>query len=303
MSNRKTLRIFFVYLVVFFLTLSLSMGFIVGCSKKKAKSPSKKPSSEKQISNDLKEMQREIETVIKDFEKVFIMQTAPPPKPQKPKETEKKQSKSQGQGEQQGGEKQEEGGQGGQGSSGKQQSSQGTSTSPGPDWPKLEKNISRIHSQWNSYQSEALKAGASMKMVNDFSTKLNELTMILTRQELYQGLHVANDLYVKAAAFENLYETKIPPELKEVIYYGRKATYQSLQEDEFKATKSMQDALNTWEKIKPKIKDKDKAGQAEFAMKELNQAIKEKDPNLIKIKAQVAQKSIQDVMMSMEKSK
>jgi hypothetical protein len=290
MLHHRTLRIFFVY-ITFFLIVSLICANLA-CSKKPAKSPPKSSDSEKKESKALKKIQSGIETVVKEYEKTYLKQTAPPPKvpakPEKPKEEEQK--KSEGQKEGQGGNKQ-------------QRSPQSKTTTPQPNWPKLEKDIAKIHEQWNGFQSEAIKSGATLEMVNNFSATLNKLTMTLTRQELYEGLLTVNDLYGKTVDFEQLFKTKSPPDAKKILYYGRMATYKILNNDDTGAKEAIDSALMAWETVKPQVKDTTQAGKVEFALKELNQAIKEKDPNLIKIKAQIGEKNVQDVIKSMEKGK
>jgi len=51
------------------------------------------------------------------------------------------------------------------------------------------------------------------------------------------------------------------------------------------------------------VEDTNEATKVQFSLDELSQAIKEKDPNLIKIKAQIAEKNVQEIIKSMEESK
>lgn len=275
MIKPRTLRIFFLRLSVLLIIVPLFMSFVTGCLKKPAKSPPKSSDSEKKESPALEKIQGNIEYVIKEYEKTYIKQTAPPQIP--PTKSEE--------------------------SEGSKKQEQGLTSNQQPDWPKLEKSIEKIHEQWNSFQSEAIKNGASLEMINDFSDTLNKLTITLTGQELYAGLLTANDLFSKTIDFEKLFKTKSPPETKEILYYGRMATYKILNDDEIGAKEAMDSALMAWETVKPQVKDTTIASKAEFSLKELNQAIKEKDPNLIKIKAQIGEKNVKDIIKSMEKSK
>ena len=100
-----------------------------------------------------------------------------------------------------------------------------------------------------------------------------------------------------------MFKTKSPPDTKKILYYGRMATYKILNNDDIGAKEAIDSALMAWETVKPQVKDTTQAGKVEFSLKELNQAIKEKDPNLIKIKAQIGEKNVQDVIKSMEKGK
>jgi hypothetical protein len=253
----------------------------------------------------LKKLQTDIESIIKEYEKVYLMQTAPPPKP--PESEKQQQGGKQGQSQEQqksdsGGEsKQEQEKSSGSGGSNQQSSqSQDQTAQTQPDWPKLEKDIAEIHEQWNEFQTEAVKSGATSEMINDFSNTLNQLTMTLTRQELYQGLLIVNDLYGKTTDFEKLFKTKSPPDTKKIMYYGRMAVYKSLNHDDFGARDAINNALISWENVKSQVQDTNEAAKVQFSLNELSQAIKEKDPNLIKIKAQIAQKNVQDVIKSME---
>ncbi len=303
MLHHRTLRIFFVYMTFFLIVSLLCVNLVTGCSKKPAKSSPKSSDSEKKESPALMKLQSGIESVIKEYEKTYLMQTAPPPKapitPEKPEESQKKaEGEQQGQ-EEKGGEDKEKK----EGDKGREKSLQSQTIVAQPNWPKLEKDIAKIHEQWNSFQSEVIKNGASLEMVNDFSDILNKLTMTLTRQELYEGLLTVNALYGKTVDFGKLFKTKSPPDSKKILYYGRMATYKILNNDDTGAKQAMDSALTVWETVKPQVKDTNEASKVEFSLKELSQAIKEKDPNLIKIKAQIAEKNVQDVIKSMEKGK
>ncbi|MCR4429736.1 MAG: hypothetical protein NUV45_01815 [Tepidanaerobacteraceae bacterium] len=289
------------FFIVLLTAVILLAAFAQSCSKKPAKSPAKPSENEKQESLNLKKLQNSVDNLVKEFEKEYLKRQAPPPKPPtqaKPPESEQKQgeqSKSQSsqQGkEQQGGQK-SQGQQGGQGQSGQ---------SPEPDWAKFEKEITQIHTQWNSFQPEAVKNGAALEMVDAFSSKLNELTITLTRKELYHGLLAANDLYEKTVSFEKLFKTKSPPDAKKVLCNLRNAAYRALAGEDAEAEKAINDALGVWETVKPQIKDIATVSKVEYSLKELGQAIKERDPNLIKIKAQIAEKNMQDAIKSIEMS-
>lgn len=301
MSYYKTLRIFFVYMTVVLLVSLICVNLMTGCFNKPAKSPPKTSGSEKKESEILKKIESGTEAVIKEYEKTYFMQTAPPPKApaasEKPKEEEQQKSEGPKDGQEgKEGEKEE-------GSNKQQQSSQSTTTAAQPNWPKLEKDIGKLHEQWNDFQSEAIKSGATLEMVNDFSDTLNELTVTLTRQELYEGLLAANNLYGKTVDFERLFKTESPPDSKKILYHERMAAYKILNNDDMGAKEAIDNAFMAWETVKPQVKDMDAAGKVEFSLKELNRAIMEKDPNLIKIKTQIGEKNVRGVIKSMEENK
>ncbi len=300
MSRSKTLDTCHIYLLVF-LVLFFCIYGICGCSRKPAKSSPKSPSSAKKESKNLNKLQESIESVVKEFEKVFLAQTAPLPKGQKP---EKKASGQEGkQGEQTGGKQSSQGGQKGssQNKDGQKAQQGGQMQGQQLDWSKVEKSVTQIHTRWNNFQSEAVKAGANLEMTDLFSSKLNELTVTLTRQQLYEGLLASNDLYDTSISFESLFKTKSPPDARRVLYNLRDATYRALNAEEHEATKAAQNAIRLWDTVKPQLQDIAILNKVEYSLKEMEQAIKEKDPNLIKIKARIGETNLQDAIKEMEK--
>lgn len=321
----KTLRVFFLFLIILLLLFS-SSATLTGCSRKPAKSPPKKQETEKKESEKLNKLQGSIEKVLKDFEKEYLKQTAPVPKA--PAQLQGAQGKQQGEqgrqqgqqnGGQSGGEQKEQGGkqdqsqqqQEGQGGAQGQQEGgqaqkgggQATQQPQGPNWPKFEMAVTQLHNQWNEFQGEAIKSGATTDMLDSFNSKLNELTINLTEQDLYGGLLAANDLYVETVPFERLFITKVPPDLKRVTHYARDATYRALHGEQEEAMDSMASCMRTWESVKPQLDDTDNANKVEFALKDLEEAIPQKDPNLIKIEAQILEQKIQDLIESLEAKK
>jgi len=309
----KALRVFLLSLTILLLIFCSSVT-LAGCSRRLAKSPPKEQQTEKKESENLKKLQNDIESLLKDFEEEYLKQTAPVPK------APEQQHDAQGQGEQQGqqdSEQQSGKGEDQQKEQGKdqQQSKQGQESQgqgqqkgeqaqqQGPDWPQFEMAVTKLHDQWNEFQGEAIKNGATPEMLDSFNSKLNELTINLTEQDLYGGLLAANDLYAETIPFEHLFKTKAPPDIKRVLYYARDAAYRALHDEQEKAMNSIASAMKAWESVKPQLDDTDEANKAEFALKDLQEAIPQKDPNLIKIETQILEKDFQDIIKSMEEKK
>ena len=296
MKKNKILVKYCMYYFVFLIVL-LCLSGTSACSKKPEKSPPQNESAQKKESNNLIKLQESIEVAVKEFEKVYLAQTAPPPNGQS--------SGSQGSGqenEQSGGKGQEQSTEGEQ-DSGKKSDSKGQKggQTQEVDWPKMEKFVTEIHTQWNNFQSEAVKAGATIEMTDSFSAKLNELTVTLTEQQLYEGIIASNGLYEKSVAFEGLFKVKSPPDIRRVLYYLRDAVYRSLKGEQGRGLTAIEAAMSTWETVKQQLDDVSIANKLEYSLKELKQAIIEKDPNLIKIKASIGEKNIQDAIKEMEK--
>ena len=97
-----------------------------------------------------------------------------------------------------------------------------------------------------------------------------------------------------------MFKTKSPPDARRVLYNLRDATYRALNAEEHEATKAAQNAIRLWETVKPQLQDIDILNKVEYSLKEMEQAIKEKDPNLIKIKARIGETNLQDAIKEME---
>ncbi|HHY03703.1 MAG TPA: hypothetical protein GX534_00750 [Thermoanaerobacterales bacterium] len=310
MRNPKTLRIF-ILSVFILLSIVLCTGYMTGCSKKPAKSPPKSSQGEKKESKNLTKLQTEIEKLLKMYERDFFKQVAPIPGKEREQSGGNQQSQKQEAGGKQSQQQKSQQGQAGGSKQGQQSDTGGGQQAKAssqqktevPDWPKYEKTVTSIHSIWNGCQPETVKSGASLEMTQKFNQNLDKLTISITKQDLYQGLQLTNELYDKTIDFERLFITKLPPELKKVLYYMRKSTYFALNGQEEPALLAISEALNSWETVKTHVQDTNKSSQVENSLKELSEAVKQKDPNLIKIKAQIAEKNIKNIIKLFEQKK
>ncbi|ADL08728.1 hypothetical protein [Thermosediminibacter oceani] len=292
MKHPRTLR-------VFLLLLLLCLALAAGCSRGSARSSPESSGQDKKGMFALKNLEEDVEKLIKEFEKDYLAIQAPPGG------TQGGSGGQSGQGEQKGGSQeggqQRQGSQGGQQGCGQQEGSQQQGGSQQkPDWSKYEKMVFLIHSHWNEFREEALKKGAGMEMITAFNGKLNELTQMLTRQDLYGGLLAANDLYDRTVAFGRLFQGGPAMGAKRTLYYTRDAAYRALNNQGQEAAASMSKALQEWETGKSQLKDTMVASKVEFSLKELSEAIDAKDPNLIKMKYQIAEKNIKEAEKSVQ---
>ncbi|MCG0275432.1 MAG: hypothetical protein L5655_04600 [Thermosediminibacteraceae bacterium] len=294
MKHPKALRVFFSYTLMLSLLL-LCLTAAGGCSRGDARSSPKSSTQEKKGMFVLKNLEKDVEKLIKEFEKDYLAFQAPPGGTQEGSEGQGGRGEQKG-GSQEGG-KQKQGSQNVEQQNGRQQ--QGGSQKQ-PDWSKYERMVFLIHSHWNEFREEALKKGAGMEMITAFNSKLNEVTQMLTRQDLYGGLLTANDLYDRTVAFGRLFQGGPAMGAKRTLYYTRDAAYRALGNQSQEAAASMSKALQEWEMAKSQLKDATMASKVEFSLKELSEAIEAKDPNLIKMKYQIAEKNIKEAENSIQ---
>ncbi|WP_157081617.1 hypothetical protein [Fervidicola ferrireducens] len=301
MKPPKALRVFLMYTCKVLL-LFIILALIAGCSKSSARSSPESSGQQKKGMFALKKLEEDVEKLVKEFEKDYIAVKAPPA------------GGAGGQGAQSGGEDQSKQGQnkgrsegqsqqskGGQQGAGQQGASQQKGSSQQPDWAKYEKMVFLIHDEWNEFREQAMQQGAQMDMITTFNEKLNEVTKMLTKQDLYGGLLAANDLYYRTVAFESLFESGPAVSAKRTLYYLRDAAYRALSDQNEEASASMMKAQEEWKMGKTRLKDGVTANKVEFSLKELKEAIEVKDPNLIKMKYQIAEKNIKEAEKNFQK--
>ncbi|MDN5331275.1 MAG: hypothetical protein PWP45_500 [Tepidanaerobacteraceae bacterium] len=287
----KALRVFLMYTCKMLL-LFIILALIAGCSKSSARSSPESSGQQKKGMFALKKLEENVEKLVKEFEKDYIAVKAPPAGGA---------GGQGGQGAQSGGEDQSKQGQSKGRSEGQSQQSKRGQQGAGqqgasqqPDWAKYEKMVFLIHDEWNDFREQALQQGAQMDMITAFNGKLNEVTGMLTRQDLYGGLLAANDLYHKTVAFESLFKAGSAVSTKRTLYYLRDAAYRALGGQSKEALSSMVKAWEEWRMGKTRLKESTMASKVEFSLKELKEAIQLKDPNLIKMKYQIAEKNIKE---------
>lgn len=294
----KALRVFLMYTCKVLL-LFIILVLIAGCSKSSARSSPESSGQQKKGMFAIKKLEEDVEKLVKEFEKDYIAVKAPPAGGAGGQGGRGAQSGREDQSKQ----RQNKGGSEGQSqqSKGGQQGASQQSASQQPDWAKYEKMVFLIHDEWNDFREQALQQGAQMDMITTFNEKLNEVTKMLTKQDLFGGLLAANDLYYRTVAFESLFESGIEVSAKRTLYYLRDAAYRALSEQNEEASASMMKAQEEWKMGKTRLKDGVTTNKVEFSLKELKEAIEVKDPNLIKMKYQIAEKNIKEAEKNFQK--
>lgn len=77
----------------------------------------------------------------------------------------------------------------------------------------------------------------------------------------------------------------------------------ALHREDESALASIRLAQEIWADVKPQLKDNNTIQQADFSLRELEQAIKAKDPNLIKIRGKISETNLLGVMKEAQSKK
>ncbi|MFO7151954.1 MAG: hypothetical protein DIU66_001780 [Bacillota bacterium] len=283
MKPPKALRVF--------LFLLIAAALVAGCTKGSARPSPESSSQQKEGVYSLEKLEEDVNKLIKAFEKDYMTEKAS----QSAGQEQGQQQQKQGGGSEGEDKKKEEGTQDSQGERAQQGGNQG------PDWAKYEEMVFLIHDKWNDFREQALQEGAPMDEIMAFNEKLNEVTTTLTRQDLFGGLLTANELYLRTVAFERIFGMGSAASAKRTMYYLRDAAYRALNGQRDEALKSAEKAREEWEVGKGLLRDEVMANRVEFSLLELREAVEIEDPNLIKIKYQIAEKNIEEAEKKMEK--
>lgn len=168
----------------------------------------------------------------------------------------------------------------------------------------IKKDVQSLHSSWNSYEAKAITDFAMQSAINDFESALNNLTKTVESQDAYQSLLEVNQLYKYLPDFYMLYESKVPPDLDRIRFSAKKIMLLSDKKDFTGANDVLLYFENIWMTARPKLK-KDNAEEVskfEFAFADLKNAVIAKNDMIVRAKAEVLLKLVDEIEKKAEKA-
>lgn len=276
---------------------------------------SEKPQAEEQKKNPekLKKLQDDIEAMISMLSGIPVIEL----KKQEQEQGKEQQSQGgQGQGgqsedsEQGGGQQSQQGGQSsqqGQGS-GQQSSQQNKSQIKSllqkempVNWEQAMKDVQKIHIEWNDYVSEAAKNGVSKSNIDNFENTLNKFTNLILNKKKDEASIYANSLLFSLINFWSYYKLDYPIDvlrlkclIRNVILYSAVSKWDKVMEN-FNLSKALIQTL----RAASEKEQQEKVNKVDFAIMDLEKAVKINDYPLIRLKG----KLVIDNLSDMEKKK
>ncbi|MGE5678295.1 MAG: hypothetical protein ACM3ZR_09605 [Pseudomonadota bacterium] len=168
----------------------------------------------------------------------------------------------------------------------------------------IKKDVQSLHGAWNSYEAKAITDFAMQSAINDFESALNNLTKTVESQDTYQSLLEVNQLYKYLPDFYMLYEAKVPPDLDRIRFSAKKIMLLSDKKDFTGANDVLLYFENVWMAARPKLK-KDNAEEVskfEFAFADLKNAVIAKNDMIVRAKAEVLLKLVDEIEKKAEKA-
>jgi uncharacterized membrane protein YgcG len=162
---------------------------------------------------------------------------------------------------------------------------------------QVKKDVADLHTAWNAFESKSQNQLLMQDSISGFESTLNSLTKSAQSNNVYQSLLDVTQLYKYMPDFYVSYSSKTPPELGKLRFGAKKILLLS-EKGKFTDAKDTYDYMaGVWSAIRPKLPtdSKDKINQMEFSFTDLKNAIEAKDPTIVKAKADVMLKIIDEL--------
>lgn len=211
------------------------------------------------------------------------------------------QGTSQGQGQSQ--QHPQEGQAKGQSSSAANAGGQASSQNTAADWQQEYTSLKNIHVSWNKLEPQAVEAGLSVSTRNEFEKALEKLTAMINDQKQEESLSAAVDLYKNYAGLAGVFTMQVPAEYFNVRYEIMAAILQVGARNWKEASSHLPGIEEHWSHLKVQAAQ---AGpqlisQTDFAITDLEQAIKNQQAEMAAIKGEIAMtnlKALEDKLAS-----
>lgn len=170
-------------------------------------------------------------------------------------------------------------------------------------WQQATLDVQALHVSWNEYMPEITKKGVRKEVLDGFGDALNNLTKITSDKDKMKTFLALNKLYENIPDFYSFYQTKIPSQLKQVIFFTRSSILYSTSDDWDKAFSDMDKLKSTWALLKNSMgnQQQEDSIKLELSIYELEKVIKERNKDLIQIKGKITLNNIKALQKSMEK--
>jgi hypothetical protein len=254
------------------------MVSLVGCSSKSSaeKKPSSSVGQKPKAPAELKSIATELDMLIAELDKKFKMQNMP---------AMQQNIQLNPQGKSQGGQSQGAQSQGGQ------------SQKQATDWQKEFSSLKTIHTNWNNLMPEAVQAGMSIDSRNQFSKALEQLTQDISKQKLEDSLSAVLMVYKNYADLNQIFTSSVPAEFYQVKYETMTAIFESSRKNWTAAGEHVPKFKEHWVYFSAQAKEADPKilSRTEFAVLDLEQAIKSKQMELVMIKGEITMTNLKSL--------
>jgi len=168
---------------------------------------------------------------------------------------------------------------------------------PKVDWASIEKIIENLHTNWNSYEVQAINDGASQKLRENYELQLDTLTNWVMSHNEDETLKAANELHQYYPKFFDLYKHQAPPNIKDITFNVRQIIIYAQEDNWDKSDERLQNISESWEIAKSRMEkpNKELNQKVEAAIEDFSRVTREQNYILVKLKGNVLLKNLQEI--------
>lgn len=162
--------------------------------------------------------------------------------------------------------------------------------------------IEEIHQNWNAFEPQAIKNGIRPEIITRFENQINLLTIKVIDRERYESQLAANNAAQYIPDFLELFETGSPSDLSRLKYLTRDVMLKVEANNWDEAESIINEMPLIWSRIRNEMKNKDEESMTmiEFAITDLSNAIKTREKALVRIKADILERNLNNLKDKLE---
>lgn len=175
------------------------------------------------------------------------------------------------------------------------------------DWARLHNRSVLLHEQWNAFEPNAMKSGASPGAVEGFEDQLDLLTNNLAKRDRYGSQLAANRAAAFVPDFLRLYEVKAPPDLLRLRCLVRDVSLKVEAGDWPGSEKVLKEISSVWSRVSAEARSAKEGdtskitSKIQYAIADLRDAVKARDKITVMVKGNILEKNIDALIDSLQR--
>lgn len=166
-------------------------------------------------------------------------------------------------------------------------------------WKEIDNKVEKIHKDWNNYEVESMKKGASVEKGKNFKKNLNSFTIAVENRNIPGIMDMGSRTMSSLAFFFDLYKDEIKGDLSRIKYAAYQAYLNATNGNVTNANKLLGPTEEYVTRVRQKLdKDKEKIktlDKLSLAIADMKQSLNENNVKLLVIKRDIILKNIKSL--------
>ena len=167
------------------------------------------------------------------------------------------------------------------------------------NWQEIDKKIEDIHKNWNDYEPEGIKKGATTEKTDSFRSSLNLLTKSVEERNIRKVYNYGSQTMLNLVPIMSLYRDEVGGEINKIKYAVYQAYINSLEGKNTKASDLLKSVEEDLDKMRLKFeKDDDKVKILEkinLSIEDMRKSLSQKSVKLIRIKKDIIINNLEEI--------